>query len=177
MPFAARSRRFSGATTAPPPSATTQRCVGSASSAARSRRRNADSPSRAKISAIFMPLASSTLWSLSTNRQPSLDASARPTRLLPAPISPVKSTLRSRSPLPMRGEHSPSLDVGLRALHDARRHEHQELAPLVLRGLALEHGAEQRDVRQERHLGAARTRIHHVDPAEHHRLAVPQDGL
>ena len=87
-------------------------------------------------------------------RSPASDASARPTRLLPAPIRPVKSTHRSRSPLPAIRPGSIAsrhCDVGLRRparCAASRTPGARGARPSLL--LLRKSAPMQRDVRQER---------------------------
>src|SRR5262249_2927652 len=89
---AAKSRlRFSGPSRAPPPPPMTASPRAHASSiAARSRLRNAASPSDAKIAATDRPALDSISASVSTNGRPRSRASRRPTSVFPVPMNPAR---------------------------------------------------------------------------------------
>ena len=96
------SARVASVSMAPPPRANTSASwPASRAMAARSRSRNAASPSRAKISGMVQPASAAITSSASTKLQPSRRASSGPTVLLPEPMKPV-STMRRGAPSPAR---------------------------------------------------------------------------
>src|SRR5690606_12908817 len=115
VPAARNAARLSRRNTAPPPVAMTwplRRVTARMASASRARK--PVSPSRAKISGMGMPAASSTTASTSTKGRPSRAASRRPTVVLPAPMNPMRITLSATR----EGFYAPGLIP-------AQRHESQ----------------------------------------------------
>ena len=92
VPFSRMTFRFSGCVRAPPPRDTIKGFSLCAISAMTSRSilRNAASPSCSKISLIDFPARSTMTLSVSTNGRPRRSARARPVRLLPLAMNPVK---------------------------------------------------------------------------------------
>ena len=99
-PPARIASRFSSSRMAPPPTATTRPAPSSRASTARrtarrSHARNSASPWSAKIRAIDFPASRSTSASVSTNSRSSRAANRRPTALLPVPMKPAKTMVRT----------------------------------------------------------------------------------